>query len=529
MRSCPCSETDRHILHSAWTRDKGVWRKIMDGFLLSIDQGTTGTTALVFDRAGLVRGRGYSEFTQHYPRPGWVEHDAEEIWRVSLAATSDALAATGIEARQLRAVGITNQRETLLAWERATGKPVARAIVWQDRRTAARCDELKSSGLETTIREKTGLVLDPYFSGTKFEWLLENTEGLRERAARGEVVFGTIDSWLVWKLTGGRAHATDPSNASRTLLFNIRTLRWDEELLALFGVPRVALPEVRPSSCIFGDTDPDAFFGARVPVAGVAGDQQAALFGQGCFECGMVKNTYGTGSFLLMNTGAEIVPSRAGLLTTVAWQVAGEPAEYALEGSIFITGAAVQWLRDGLQIISRADETEELARSLDSNDGVYFVPALAGLGAPHWDAYARGAIVGLTRGTTRAHFARAALESMCYQTRDVVEAMERDSRIPLKDLRVDGGAVGNSFLMQFQSDILGARIFVPEVTETTAAGAAYLAGLAVGFWESRDDIASRLRVARTYEPRMSADERERLHRRWLKAVGRARDWERDER
>ncbi len=500
----------------------------MDGFVLSIDQGTTGTTALVFDREARVRGRGYSEFTQHYPRPGWVEHDAEEIWRVSLAATADALDAAGIEASQLCAVGITNQRETVVAWERGTSNPVGRAIVWQDRRTAARCDELKSRGLETTIREKTGLVLDPYFSGTKIEWLLENTEGLRERAARGEVVFGTVDSWLVWKLTGGREHATDPSNASRTLLFNINTLAWDEELLALFGVPREALPEVRPSSGVFGETGPETFFGARVPVAGVAGDQQAALFGQGCFERGMVKNTYGTGSFLLMNTGAEIVPSRAGLLTTVTWQVGGDPTEYALEGSIFITGAAVQWLRDGLRIISRADETEQLARSLDSNDGVYFVPALAGLGAPHWDAYARGAIVGLTRGTTHVHLARAALESMCYQTRDVVEAMERDSGIRLKEVRVDGGAVGNSFLMQFQSDILGARIVVPEVTETTAAGAAYLAGLAVGFWQSRDEIASRLRVARTYEPRMSADERERLHRRWLRAVERARDWERDE-
>ncbi|HST50849.1 MAG TPA: glycerol kinase GlpK [Pyrinomonadaceae bacterium] len=500
----------------------------MDGFVLSIDQGTTGTTALVFDRTARVRGRGYSEFTQHYPRPGWVEHDAEEIWRVSLRAASDALAAAGVDAKSLRAVGVTNQRETVLAWERAGGAPVARAIVWQDRRTAARCDELKSRGLENTIHEKTGLILDPYFSGTKIEWMLDNIEHLRERVARGEVVFGTIDSWLVWKLTGGRVHATDLSNASRTLLFNINTLRWDEELLALFGVPVDALPEVKPSSGLFGETEPSAFFGARVSVAGVAGDQQAALFGQGCFERGMVKNTYGTGSFLLMNTGDEIVPSRTGLLTTVAWQLAGEPTEYALEGSIFITGAAVQWLRDGLQIISRADETEELARSLDSNEGVYFVPALAGLGAPHWDAYARGAIVGLTRGTTRAHLARAALESMCYQTRDVVEAMERDSGIGLKEVRVDGGAVGNSFLMQFQSDILGARIVVPEVTETTAAGAAYLAGLAAGFWKSRDEIAASQRVARRFEPQMSADERERLHRRWLRAVERARDWERGE-
>jgi glycerol kinase len=500
----------------------------MGGFVLSIDQGTTGTTALVFDRDCRVLGRGYSEFTQHYPRPGRVEHDAEEIWRVSLRAADEALAGAGVEARDLRAVGVTNQRETVLAWERAGGAAVGRAIVWQDRRTASVCDELKARGLEESVREKTGLVLDPYFSGTKIKWLLDNTPALRARAARGAVVFGTIDSWLVWKLTGGRVHATDCSNASRTLLFNTKTLEWDDELLALFGVPREALPEVKPSSGVYGETDPSVFFGASVPVAGVAGDQQAALFGQACYAEGMVKNTYGTGSFLLMNTGRKPVPSREGLLTTVAWQIEGEPTEYALEGSIFITGAAVQWLRDGLQIISRADETEALARTLDSNEGVYFVPALAGLGAPHWDAYARGAIVGLTRGTTRAHLARAALESMCYQTRDVVGAMERDSGIRLKDVRVDGGAVGNTFLMQFQADILGVAVEVPEVTETTAAGAAYFAGLAVGFWRDREEIAARWKVARRYEPRMNGDERERLHRRWLRAVARARDWEREE-
>jgi glycerol kinase len=498
-----------------------------DGFVLSIDQGTTGTTALVFDVTGRVRGRGYSEFTQHYPRPGWVEHDADEILRVSLCAARDALSEACADARELRAVGVTNQRETVVAWERATGRPLARAIVWQDRRTAARCDELKARGLEDLIRARTGLVLDPYFSGTKIEWLLNNVDGLRERAVRGEVAFGTIDSWLVWKLTGGRVHSTDVSNASRTLLFNINTLEWDDELLALFDVPRRALPEVFPSSFVLGHTEPTEFFGARVRVAGVAGDQQAALFGQACFEPGMVKNTYGTGSFLLANTGRAPVASSAGLLTTIAWQINGEPAEYALEGSIFVTGAAVQWLRDGLQIISRAEETEALARSLDSNEGVYFVPALAGLGAPHWDAYARGAMVGMTRGTTRAHLARAALESICYQTRDVVSAMERDSGVSLKEVRVDGGAVGNSFLMQFQSDILGVPIVVPEVTETTAAGAAYLAGLAVGFWRDRDEIASRLRVARRYEPQMSDAEREHLHRRWLRAVERAKDWEKE--
>lgn len=498
-----------------------------EGLVLSIDQGTTGTTALVFDRNGRVRGRGYSEFTQHYPRPGWVEHDAEEIWRVSLGAVRDALSEADADARNLRAVGVTNQRETVVAWERSTGRPLARAIVWQDRRTAARCDELKAQGLEDLIRARTGLVLDPYFSGTKIEWLLNNTGGLRARAERGEVAFGTIDSWLVWKLTGGRVHATDVSNASRTLLFDINTLRWDEELLALFGVPRRSLPEAAPSSFVLGHTDPSEFFGASVAVAGVAGDQQAALFGQGCYEPGMVKNTYGTGSFLLANTGRTPVKSHAGLLTTVAWQIKDEPAEYALEGSIFVTGAAVQWLRDGLQIISRAEETEALARSLDSNEGVYFVPALAGLGAPHWDAYARGAIVGLTRGSTRAHLARAALESICYQTRDVVSAMERDSGVKLKEVRVDGGAVGNSFLMQFQADILGVRLVVPEVTETTAAGAAYLAGLATGFWQDRAEITTRLRAARRYEPHMPEAERERLHRRWLRAVERAREWEKE--
>jgi glycerol kinase len=502
--------------------------KIMGDFVLSIDQGTTGTTALVFDRECNVRGRGYSEFTQHYPRPGWVEHDADEIWRVSIRAASDALRSARVEARQLSAIGITNQRETVLAWERDSGAAVGRAIVWQDRRTAAACDDLRARGLEDPVRAKTGLVLDPYFSGTKLAWLLDNTPHLRERAARGEVVFGTIDSWLIWKLTGGRAHATDPSNASRTLLFNINTLAWDEELLELFGVPRRALPEVKPSSGIFGATDPSSFFGVRVSVAGVAGDQQAALFGQACYAEGMSKNTYGTGSFLLMHTGRTPVPSREGLLTTVAWQIESEPAEYALEGSIFITGAAIQWLRDGLQIITRADETEGLARTLPSNEGVYFVPALAGLGAPHWDAYARGTIVGLTRGTTRAHIVRAALESICYQTRDVVAAMERASGIGLKELRVDGGAVGNAFLMQFQSDILGASLVVPAVTETTAAGAAYLAGLAVGFWKDREEIAARWQIARRYEPQMDADERTRLQRRWLRAVERARDWERDE-
>jgi glycerol kinase len=496
-------------------------------YVLAIDQGTTGTTVLVFDRDARIRGRAYSEFTQYYPRPGWVEHDAEEIWRVSLRVVAGALADAGVSPHDLAAVGITNQRETTLLWDRATGEALGRAIVWQDRRTARDCDELRARGLEELFRSKTGLVLDPYFSGTKIKWLLDHTPGLRESAARGRVAFGTIDSWLVWKLTGGRAHLTDFSNASRTLLYNIRELAWDAELLRLLDVPAEVLPEVRPSSFVYGETEPAAFFGARVPIAGVAGDQQAALFGQACYGEGLAKNTYGTGSFLLMHTGTEAVRSREGLLTTIAWAVGGEAVEYALEGSVFITGAAVQWLRDGLGIIGHAAETEALARSLDSNEGVYFVPALAGLGAPHWDPYARGAILGLTRATTRAHLARATLESICYQTRDVVGAMQRDSGIRLRELRVDGGAVGNSFLMQFQSDILGVAVEVPEVTETTAAGAAYLAGLAVGFWESREELDARWRVARRYEPAMSGDERERLHGRWLAAVERARGWERE--
>jgi glycerol kinase len=496
-----------------------------DGYVLAIDQGTTGTKALIFDHDGAPRAWAYSEFTQHYPRPGWVEHDPEEIWSVTIRVVAEALEQAGLSARDVRAIGITNQRETTVMWDRRTGTPVARAIVWQDRRTAPLCDELKARGLEETFRRRTGLVIDAYFSGTKVKWLLDNVEGLRARAERGEIAFGTIDSWLVWKLTGGRAHITDYSNASRTLLYNIHDLCWDEELLAHLTVPRAILPEVNPSAHVYGHTDPASFFGASVAVAGIAGDQQAALFGQACYTRGLAKNTYGTGSFLLMNTGREAVESRAGLLTTIAWAIKDEPVEYALEGSIFITGAAVQWLRDGLGIITDAAETEALARSLSSNDGVYFVPALAGLGAPHWDAYARGQISGITRGTTRAHLARAALESMCYQTLDVVGAMERDSGITLKEVRADGGAVTNSFLMQFQSDILGVPVEVPSITETTALGAACLAGLAVGFWKDRGELERRWKLGRRYEPGMSVEERTRLHSRWLKAVERARGWE----
>ena len=498
----------------------------MSDYILAIDQGTTGTTVLVFDRDVGIRGRAYSEFTQAYPRPGWVEHDATEIWDVTVSVVGQALKDAGIEAGDLAAIGITNQRETVVMWDRETGEPVHNAIVWQDRRTAGYCDELRRrEGLEETFRARTGLVIDPYFSGTKVRWMLENVTGLRERAERGEIAFGTIDSWLVWKLTGGRAHITDYSNASRTLLYNIHELEWDAELLELMGIPPAILPEVKPSSHVYGETD---IFGASVPVAGIAGDQQAALFGQACYGEGLAKNTYGTGSFVLMNTGTEAVQSREKLLTTIAWRIGDEPVEYALEGAIFVTGAAVQWLRDGLGLIGAAEETEGQARSLASNDGVYFVPALVGLGAPHWDPYARGLLIGLTRGTTAAHVGRAALESMCYQTRDVVEAMQRDSGIELRELRADGGASVNSWLMQFQADILGVPVEVPEIVETTALGAACLAGLATGFWKSREEIDAKWKVANRYEPAMPEAERGRLYGRWQKALERSRGWAEDD-
>ena len=497
-----------------------------EGYVLAIDQGTTGTTVLIFDEEVNIKGRAYSEFAQHYPRPGWVEHDATEIWDVTMKVVSDALAAAGVEAGELRAIGITNQRETAVLWERATGRPVANAIVWQDRRTSGICDELKERGLEEDARARTGLIFDSYFSGTKVKWLLDQDPDLRRRAAAGELAFGTIDSWLVWNLTAGRAHVTDYSNASRTLVYNIHELRWDEYMLDLLGIPEAILPAVTSSSGVHGHTDPGVFFGQSVPIAGIAGDQQAALFGHACYDEGFVKNTYGTGSFLLMNTGAKAVPSKEGLLTTIAWRVGDEPVEYALEGSIFVTGAAVQWLRDGLKIISSAAETEALARALGGNEGVYFVPALVGLGAPYWDPYARGTILGITRGTTEQHLARAALESMCYQTCDVIEAMSRDSGIDSKEMKADGGAVGNSFLMQFQADMLGVPVEVPRITETTALGAAYLAGLATGYWESRAEISSRYKVGRRYEPVMSGEERDRLRGQWARAVERARGWAR---
>jgi len=479
--------------------------------ILAIDQGTTGTTCLVFDREGRIAGKAYSEFEQHFPRPGWVEHDAEEIWRVTRRVAIGAITDAGIQGSQLEGIGITNQRETVVAWDRRSGEPIHRALVWQDRRTAERCEELKAAGHEGLVRERTGLVIDPYFSGTKIEWLLRNVEGA-ERAS-----FGTIDSWLVHKLTG--RHVTDFSNASRTLLFDIRELGWDAELCSLLGVDPAQLPEPLPSSHVYGTTSE---FGGEVPVAGIAGDQQAALFGQACHEPGMAKNTYGTGSFVLLNTGTRAPEPGEGLLTTVAWGLE-ERTDYALEAAVFVTGAAVQWLRDGLGIISEAAQSEEMAAALDGNDGVYFVPALTGLGSPHWDPYARGTIVGLTRGSRREHLARAALEAIAYQTVDAVRAQEDASGERLALLKADGGAVGNRWLMQFQADILGAPVIVPEIAETTALGAAYLAGIATGLW-TREQVGEMWREAARYEPRMDAEESRSLLAGWRRALERAKGW-----
>ncbi len=484
--------------------------------ILAIDQGTTGSTAIVFDAEGRPAGRSYSEFGQHFPRPGWVEHDAEEIWEVTARVGSEALDAAGIDGRGLEGIGITNQRETVVAWDRDTGEPLHRALVWQDRRTAERCDELREAGHEELVRERTGLVLDPYFSGTKIEWLIRTGGVDPARAA-----FGTIDSWLIFKLTG--RHATDYTNASRTLLFDTGRLRWDPELCELLGVPEDSLPEPCPSAHVYGETDA---FGGSVPVAGVAGDQHAALYGQACHSPGQGKNTYGTGSFVLEHAGGERPPAAQGLLSTVAWGI-GDRVDYALEAAIFVTGAGVQWLRDGLGIIEKAGETEELARSLDGNDGVYLVPAFTGLGSPHWDPYARGTIVGLTRGSGRAHLARAVLESIAYQTHDAVRAMEAASGVALEVLKADGGAVHNSWLMRFQADVLGVPVVVPEVSETTALGAAYLAGVATGLW-TEEGTREMWREAARYEPRMGAGERERLLEEWGRALERSRGWARNE-
>ena len=481
--------------------------------ILAIDQGTTGTTCLVFDRHGRIRGRAYSEFAQHFPQPGWVEHDASEIWEVTRRVAAQALADARADSGSLDAVGITNQRETVVAWDPASGEPVHIALVWQDRRTAERCDELREAGHEALVRERTGLVIDPYFSATKIEWLLRNVD------AAGAAVFGTIDSWLAFKLTG--RHATDLTNASRTMLFDIHRRRWDPDLCELLGVDPGSLPEPLPSAHVYGTTSE---WGGEVPVAGIAGDQQAALFGQACDAPGRAKSTYGTGSFVLLNTGTEARDPGPGLLATIAWGI-GDEVDYALEASVFVTGAAVQWLRDGLGIVAAAAETERLAGSLASNDDVYFVPALTGLGSPHWDPYARGTIVGITRGTGRAHLARAALEAIAYQTVDAVRAQEEASGERLADLRADGGAVANRWLMQFQADVLGAPVVVPEIAETTALGAAYLAGIGSGFW-GRDQVAEMWREAARYEPRIAASERERLLARWRQAVERAKGWAR---
>jgi glycerol kinase len=489
-------------------------------FIIALDQGTTSSRAIVFDHAGAVRGEAHREFRQIFPQPGWVEHDATEIWASQSDVLHEALANARTSARDIAAIGITNQRETTLVWERATGRPIANAIVWQDRRTAPLCSELRAAGHAALFARKTGLVLDAYFSGTKLKWLLDNVAGARARAERGELAFGTIDTWLVWQLTGGRVHCTDSSNASRTLLFDIHAGSWDDELLALLDIPRSVLPQVVASSGICGQA---AIDGVDIPIAGIAGDQQAALFGQACLTPGLAKNTYGTGCFLLLNTGRQAVSSRNNLLTTVAWQRNGV-TDYALEGSVFIGGAVVQWLRDGLKIISAAPDVEALAAGVPDNGGVYLVPAFTGLGAPHWDPYARGAIFGLTRGSTVSHIARAALESIAFQSADVLAAMEKDAAITLTELRVDGGATGNNLLMQFQADLLGVPVVRPKVRETTALGAAYLAGLAIGYWKSDADIASNWQVDRRFEPAMSRDAAAELRSGWGKAVARAKAW-----
>jgi glycerol kinase len=490
-------------------------------YVLALDQGTSGSTVLVVDAEGRVCARGYAELPQHYPEPGWVEHDPEEIWTSIERAAREALAAARITGADVAALGITNQRETTIVWDRTTGRPIHRAIVWQCRRTAALCDQLKAEGLEPTVRERTGLVLDAYFSGTKIRWLLDHVPGARERAENGALAFGTVDSWLVWKLTAGRVHVTDVTNASRTLGLDLDTVDWDDTMLKALGVPRALLPRLVPSSGVVGETADLGWLPAGVPIAGIAGDQHAALFGQACYARGSAKNTYGTGCFLLVNTGPARVRSRSGLLTTIAWQIGGVTT-YALEGGVFVAGAAIQWLRDGLGLIARAADSEALATSVPDTGGAYFVPAFVGLGAPYWDMYARGTMVGLTRGTTKAHVVRAALEAIAYQSRDVLEAMAADAGVRIDALRVDGGATANDFLCQFQADVMGVTVLRPAVIETTALGAAYLAGLGVGLWPSLDALAGRWAVERTFTPGMDAARRKDLYDGWHRAVERAR-------
>ncbi|WP_282137782.1 glycerol kinase GlpK [Rossellomorea aquimaris] len=489
----------------------------MEKYILSLDQGTTSSRAILFNKKGEVAHIAQKEFTQHFPKPGWVEHSANEIWGSILAVIASALSESSIKPDQIEGIGITNQRETTVVWDKETGDPVYNAIVWQSRQTAGICEELKSQGHNDTFRDKTGLLIDAYFSGTKVKWILDNVEGAREKAENGKLLFGTIDTWLIWKMSGGKAHVTDYSNASRTLMYNIYDLKWDQELLDILGIPESMLPEVRPSSEIYAKTVPYHFFGKEIPIAGAAGDQQAALFGQACYEEGMAKNTYGTGCFMLMNTGEKAVKSNNGLLTTLAWGIDGK-VEYALEGSIFVAGSAIQWLRDGLRMLKDAKDSQGYAEKVDSTDGVYVVPAFVGLGTPYWDSDVRGAVFGLTRGTSKEHFVRATLESLAYQTKDVLTAMEADSGISLKKLRVDGGAVKNDFLMQFQSDILSVPVERPVVNETTALGAAYLAGLATGFWDNRDEISKQWNKDKQFEPQMPVETQGELYNGWKKAV-----------
>lgn len=491
-------------------------------YILALDQGTTSSRAIIFDKNGSVISVAQKEFTQIFPKSGWVEHDPQEIWSTQIGVATEAIAKAKIDADEIAAIGITNQRETTVVWDHPTGKPIHNAIVWQDRRTSDFCNELKANGKDKVIQKKTGLIVDSYFSATKIKWILDNVEGAREKAEKGELCFGTIDTWLLWNLTEGKVHATDVSNASRTMLCNIHTLKWDDELLQIFDVPRSILPEIKSSSEVYSYAE-NIFSDTKIPIAGIAGDQQSALFGQMCVSGGMVKNTYGTGCFMLMNTGEKPISSSSGLLTTVAWKVNGI-TNYALEGSVFIAGAVVQWLRDSLKIIKVSPEIEELAQKVEDSDGVYFVPAFAGLGTPYWNQEARGTIVGLTRGSTEAHIARAALDSIAFQTMDVLKAMEKDSGISIKELRVDGGATVNNMLMQFQSDILDTRVVRPVITETTALGAAYLAGLAVNFWSSVEEIQSQWQVEVEFSPVMERERRDKLAKDWLRAVNAAKAW-----
>jgi len=492
-------------------------------YVLAFDQGTTSSRAILFDENGKLIKMAQKEFTQIYPWPGWVEHDPMEIWGTQMGVAREVLETAGVKPQEVAAIGITNQRETTVVWNKHTGKPIYNAIVWQCRRTSSICDDLIEAGHEALFREATGLVVDAYFSGTKLKWILDNVADARAQAEAGDLLFGTIDTWLIWNLTRGAVHATDYSNASRTLLFNIGTLNWDERLLSLLDIPRQMLPEVKPSSYVFGHTDEQTFGGAMIPIASSAGDQQAALFGQACFHPGSAKNTYGTGCFLLMNTGEKRVPSKNGLLTTIAWGVDGK-VNYALEGSVFIAGAAIQWLRDEMHLISSAAESEDLASKVEDTNGVYFVPAFAGLGAPYWDMYARGAMLGITRGTNRNHMVRAVLESLAYQTRDVIEAMEEDAGLKLRRLKVDGGATVNNFLMQFQADVLGTSVVRPMVTETTALGAAYLAGLAVGFWDNTEHLRERFAIEREFYPDVTEEKRVSQYKSWKRAVERSKQW-----